>query len=497
MRRAIVGLVIIVVVVVGVRPAGVAQAPSNLTVQVSTEPPGLDLTATPASATAGVVLYNIQECLVKVDRHGKLVPWLAERWHTTDNKNYTFFLKRGVHFHNGRELKAADVKFVIERAMNPETKHPYPLLYSMIGDVIVKDDYTVTFALKNLNANFLINLARQGSVIYPPEAVDTLKTAPVGTGPYKMGEWVRGDRIVLVKNPDYHVKGLPKLDRVTFRFIADPNAAMAALKAGDIDASLFGLGPEHVSDLRRDARFNVIVGDTTNDVVMAMNNSLKPFSDVRVRRAITYAIDRPEVLKGAMFGMGRLLGSNVDPLNPYFVDLANAMPYDVGRAKRLLAEAGYPNGFETTLKVTPMYNYTVRAGEIITSQLAKAGVKVRLEQIEWTQWLARVWRESVYDMTIIGHAEAWDIGNYANPRYYFRYNSPKFQEVFKKSEETLDDKARRQLYVQMQNMLVEDAPVVFLFMHPRLAVAKKGVEGLWKDLPVPSADLSEVSWAAR
>jgi len=230
-------------------------------------------------------------------------------------------------------------------------------------------------------------------------------------------------------------------------------------------------------------------------VVMAMNNSLKPFSDVRVRRAITYAVDRPEVLKGAMFGMGRVLGSNVDPLNPYFVDLANAMPYDVERAKRLLAEAGYPNGFETTLKVTPMYNYTVRAGEIITSQLAKAGVKVRIEQIEWTQWLARVWREGVYDMTIIGHAEAWDIGNYANPRYYFRYNSPKFQEIFKKSEETLDDKTRRQLYVQMQKMLVEDAPVVFLFMHPRLVVAKKGVEGLWKDLPVPSADLSEVSWA--
>src|SRR5262249_31025361 len=220
MRRAIVGLVIAVVIGVGGRPVGVAQPPSSLTVQVSAEPPGLDLTATPASATAAVVFYNVQESLVKVDRHGKVVPWLAERWYTTDNKNYTFFLKRGVHFHNGRELKAADVKFVFERAMNPETKHPYPLLYSMIGDVIVKDDSTVTFSLKAVNANFLINLARQGSVIYPAEAVDTLKTAPVGTGPYKMGEWVRGDRITLVKNLEYHVKGLPKLDRVTFRFIA-------------------------------------------------------------------------------------------------------------------------------------------------------------------------------------------------------------------------------------------------------------------------------------
>src|SRR5207249_4363469 len=224
--------------------ASPAAAAENLVVQVATEPPGLDLTATPASATAAVVFYNVQEALVKADRHGKIVPWLAEPWHTADNKNYTFFLKRGVRFHNGRELKAADVKFAIDRAMNPETKHPYPGYYEAIGDIIVKDDYTITVTLKGTNANFLLNMARQGSVMYPREAVDTLKSEPIGTGPYKVAEWVRGDRIVLVKNPDYHVKGLPKLDRVTYRFIPDPNAALAALKSGDIDAAMFGIGLE-------------------------------------------------------------------------------------------------------------------------------------------------------------------------------------------------------------------------------------------------------------
>jgi len=471
-----------------------ARAQGTLVVQNSTEPPGLDLTATPASATAGVVLYNIQECLVKVDRHGKLVPWLAERWNTTDNRNYTFFLKRGVRFHNGRELRAADVKYVFDRAMNPETKHPYPGYYAAIGDIIVRDDYTITFALKSLNANFLLNLARQGSVIYPREAVDTLKSEPIGTGPFRFAEWVRGDRIVLARNPEYHAKGLPKLDKVVFRFIPDPNATLAALKAGDVDASLFGLGPEHAQELQKDPRFQVIVGDTTNDVILAMNNSRKPYADVRVRRAITHAINKADVLKGAMFGMGRILGSNVDPLNPYFVDLAGAMPYDPAKAKKLLAEAGYPNGFETVLKVSPQYDYTVRSGEIIVDQLQKVGVRVKLEQIEWGQWIARVWREADYDLTIIGHAEAWDIANYANPKYYFRYDNPRFQELFQKSEVTLEDKARRELYVQLQRMLVEDAPAVWLFMHPRLVVAKKGLQGLWKDLPIPSADLSEVAW---
>ena len=122
-HRTLIAVLAMIVLAAG----GVGAQPSTLTVQTAAEPPGLDLTATPASATAAVVFYTVQECLVKVDRHGKIVPWLAERWHTSDNKNYTFFLKRGVRFHNGRELKAADVKYVLDRAMNPETKQiPIP-----------------------------------------------------------------------------------------------------------------------------------------------------------------------------------------------------------------------------------------------------------------------------------------------------------------------------------------------------------------------------------
>jgi peptide/nickel transport system substrate-binding protein len=495
MARGLVAIVGVVLALTGFVADAAAQAPARLIVQSQTEPPGLDMTATPATATSGIVFYNVQEALVKVDRHGKLVPWLAERWHTADNRNYTFFLRRGVRFHNGRELKADDVKYVFQRALNPETKHPYAKDYEAIGDIIVKDDYTVTFALKTVNANFLQNIARSGAAIYPREAVDTLKSHPIGTGPFRFEEWVRGDRIVLVKNPDYYVKGLPKLERVTFRFITDPNAVLAALKAGDIDVSLFGLGPEHVQDLQKDPRFQVITGDTTNDVILSMNNSRKPYTDLRVRRAMTYGINKADVLKGAMFGMGKILGSNVDPLNPYYVDVSGMMPYDPAKAKKLLAEAGYPNGFETVLKVSPQYDYTVRSGQVVAENLKKIGVSVKLEQIEWGQWIARVFREADYDLTIIGHAEAWDIKNYANPKYYFRYDSPKFQALFAKSEITVDDKARREVYVEMQKLLVEEAPVVWLFMHPRLAVAKAGLQGLWKDLPASANDLSEVSWA--
>jgi len=475
-------------------PPAWAQS-TQLAVQITAEPPGLDLTATPASATATVVFYNVQEALVKVDAQGRLVPWLAERWHTTDNLNYTFFLKKGVRFHNGRPLTAEDVKFVLDRARNPETKHPHARQYEDITTIHVGDPHTVTIALKRVNAMFIYNLARQGSVIYPREAVEQQKSQPVGTGPFMLERWDRGDRIVLKRNPEYHVKGLPKLERVTFRFIPDANAALAALQAGDIDVMGFGLGPESVEVVRRATNLQLVLGETTSDVILALNNSRKPYSDVRVRRAITHAVDKPEVVKGAMFGLGRILGTNIDPLNPYFVDMAKAVPHDPTRAKQLLAEAGFPNGFEAVLKVPPQYPYTVRTGEVLLGQLAKAGIRVKLEQIEWGQWLDRVYKNADYDMTIIGHAEAWDAGNYANPKYYYRYDSPRFQELFRESEATIDDKKRRELYVQLQKLMVEEAPVVWLYAYPRLVAAKKGVQGIWKDLPTPSMDLSEVGWA--
>jgi peptide/nickel transport system substrate-binding protein len=474
-------------------PAGAATA--SLVVQMTSEPPGLDLTATPASATAAVVFYNIQEALVKVDQHGKLVPWLAERWYTADNLNYTFFLKPGVRFHGGRPFTAEDVKYVLDRARNPATRHPHLRHYEDIASIHVRDAHTVTITLKKLNAMFIHNLARQGSVMYPREAVEQQKSQPVGTGPFMLARWDRGDRIVLRRNPDYHVKGLPRLDEATFRFIPDPNAALAALQAGDIDVLGFGLGPEAVETVRRASGLQVILGQTTSDVILALNNGKKPYSDVRVRRAITHAVNKEEIVKGAMFGLGRVLGSNVDPLNPYFVDMSKAVPHNLDRAKQLLAEAGYPNGFDAVLKVASQYPYTVRTGEVLLGQLAKAGIRVKLEQIEWGQWLDRVYKNADYDMTIIGHAEAWDAHNYANPKYYFRYDSPRFQEVYRQAEGTLDEGTRRALYGELQKIMAEEAPVVWLYVYPYLVAAKKGVQGMWKDLPTPSMVLAEVSWA--
>jgi peptide/nickel transport system substrate-binding protein len=200
-----------------------------------------------------------------------------------------------------------------------------------------------------------------------------------------------------------------------------------------------------------------------------------------------------------MFGYGKVLGSNVDPTNPYYVDVSKRVGYDPVKAKKLLADAGYPNGFEAVFKVAPQYYYTVRSAEVVSSQLAKVGIRASIQQIEWGQWLSQVFclapcTNPDYDMSIIGHAEAFDIGNFANPKYYFRWDSPEFQKLFRASESAPDDKTRRELYVKMQDMLADEAPAVWLYMHPRLVVTKKGVTGIWKDLPLPVLDLSEVAW---
>ena len=291
-----------------------------------------------------------------------------------------------------------------------------------------------------MDATFLYTMARQGSVIYPREAVETLKSQPIGTGPFTVSDWVRGDRIVLAKNKDYWVKGLPKLDRVIYRFIPDPNSALAALKAGDVDVSAFGIGPESVDELKKDARFQVIVGDTTNDVTLSMNNSKKPYSDKRVRLAITHAINKDEVLKGAMFGYGKILGSNVDPTNPYFVDVSKRVRLRPGEGQEAPRRGRLPERLRGGLQggAAVLLHGALRRGHRRASSPRSASAP-SIQQIEWGQWLSQVFclapcQNPDYDMSIIGHAEAWDIGNFANPKYYFRWDSAEFQKLFQDSQ---------------------------------------------------------------
>jgi peptide/nickel transport system substrate-binding protein len=466
----------------------------SLMIAQGVEPPGLDPTTATSTAIPRVVYSNVLEGLLKMDRSGKIVLALAKDYKISkDGKEYTFILKKGVKFHDGKPFDAEDVKFTFERLMDVQkTGTVHPEYYKDIDLVQVIDSHTVKIKLKNVNSMFLFNLARGDSIIVNKQAVDRLKNAPVGTGPFKFVEWVRGDHVTLAKFEDYHRKGIPYLDKVTFKFIGDPSAQIASLKAGDIDVIAYDVSPENALLLEKDPRFRVFNGYTTTKVILSTNNSRKPFNDVRVRRAMAYAIDRSALIKGAMSGYGIPIGSHMDPGNPYYIDLTSVYTYNPQRAKQLLTDAGYPNGFEAVIKLPERYAYAKRTGEVITDMFSQVGIKLKIELIEWGQWIDRVFKNADYDLTVIGHAEPFDINIYANPNYYFRYNSPKFQEILKKAEMETNPKVRKELYIACQKIITEDAANGFLYVLPSLPTMKKEVMSWWENYPMTVTDVTEV-----
>lgn len=465
----------------------------TLTIALSAEPPGLDPTTSPAATIKRVVHYNLLESLLKVDRNGKLVLALAKSYKVSkDGKEYTFSLHKGIKFHDGSPCTAEDVKYSLERLLDPKTAAPYRKYYLGIESIQAIDPLTVKLKMKKFDSNFLFNMARGDAVIVPRQAADRLKSQPLGTGPFKLFEWKRGDSVILVKNPDYYIQGVPYLDKVVFKFIPDPSAQLAALRAGDVDVMAYDLSPENADLLRKDPRFKVLLGHTTTEVILAINNSRKPLNDPRVRQAITLAIDRLAVIKGAMSGYGSPIGSHMDPTNPYYVDLTGLHPYNPEKAKQLLAEAGYPNGFGAVLKLPEPYAYARRSGEVVADQLSRVGIKLIIEVIQWGQWIDRVFKNAEYDLTIIGHAEPFDIEIYGWPDYYFRYNNPKFQELMKKAEEEMNEQARKKLYAAAQRMIADDFVNAYLFVYPALPAMKKEVVNWWKDYPTIAIDASEV-----
>jgi peptide/nickel transport system substrate-binding protein len=473
-----------------------AQKPiygGTLTIAQAVEPPGLDPASNPSTAIPRVVYSNVLEGLVKIDRTGKVIPALAREFKISqDGKEYTFFLEKGVKFHDGKSFDADDVTFTFERLMDPKTTIIHPEYYKEIDTLQVVDPYTVKIKLKTVSSMFLFNLARGDSVIVNRNAVEKLKTEPVGTGPFKFVEWTRGDHITLAKFEDYHRKGMPYLDKVIFKFIGDPSAQIASLKAGDINVIAYDVSPENAFLLEKDPKFKVLNGYTTTEVILSINNSRKPFDDVRVRRAMAYAIDRNALIQGAMSGYGVPIGSHMDPGNPYYVDLTKTYPYDLQKARQLLAEAGYPDGFEAVIKLPERYAYAKRSGEIIADMLSQVGIRLRIELTEWGQWIDRVFKNADFDLTVIGHAEPFDINIYANPNYYFRYNSPKFQDTLKKAEMEADPRVRGELYIACQKIIADDAVNGFLYVMPSLPTMKKEVMGWWKDYPMTAVDVTEV-----
>jgi len=474
--------------------AGAALAQSDITVAMQLEPPHLDPTSAAAGAIDSVVYANVFEGLTRFMGDGSIVPGLAKSWDISeDGLTYTFHLHEGVMFHDGTAMDAEDVKFSLDRARAEDSANAQKALFAGISDVTVVDPLTVKVTLSEPNGSFLFNMAWGDAVIVAPESIETIKQTPVGTGAFKFSEWVQGDKIVLEKNPDYW--GTPaKLDEATFKFISDPTAAFAAVMAEDVDAFMGFPAPENLPQFEADPRFQVLVGSTEGETILAMNNKQPPFDNVKVREAVAHAIDPQAIIDGAMFGYGTPIGTHFAPHNPDYVDLTGQSAFDPELSKKLLAEAGLPDGFETTLHLPPP-SYARRGGEIIAAQLAQVGIKAEIVNVEWAQWLETVFRGKNFGLSIVSHTEPMDIGIYARPEYYFQYDNPEFQKLMTTLNATTDPAKRTEMLQQAQKIIADDYVNGYLFQLAALSVAKAGVQGLWSNAPTQATDLTAVSWA--
>ena len=474
--------------------ATAAGKKDSVVIGMTLEPPGLDATTGAAAAISEITDYNIYEGLTKVNGDGSVTPLLAASWTISpDVKTYTFRLLAGVNFHDGEPFSSADVKFSFERAGAVDSTNKLKSFFQGVEKVEAPDPQTAVVTFKEPAPDALFQLGLSPAVIVDPKSEPTNSTKPVGTGPFKFDDWVKGSSVTMSKWDGYRDAGKIKLAKVTFRIINDPAAQVAALLAGDVDAiPRFG-SVQSVDEFKNDPRFQVTVGGTEGKTIMSINNKRKPLDDVRVRRALAYAIDRKAIIDGAMDGYGTPIGSHYVPIDPGYIDLTGTYPYDPEKAKALLKEAGVATPLKLTLTLPPPA-YARNGGEIIAAELAKVGVDVKIENVEWAQWLSGVYKDKNFDLTIISHVEPMDLMIYADPNYYFQYDSQAFRDIMQKANTTLDPEMRKKFLGEAQMQLATDAVNVFLFQLAQITVANAKLKGLWKDSPVFANDMSAVYW---
>ncbi len=468
-------------------------ARTDLVLGMPLEPPHLDPTAGAAAAIDEVLYANVFEGLTRIGSRGEVLPALAESWTVSDDgKVYTFKLRSGAKFHDGTAFDAEDVKFSLDRARAADSTNAQKGLFAAIAAVDVVDPATVKVTLAHPQGSFLYNMGWGDAVIVAPESAATNKDKPVGTGPFRFDNWAKGSSITLVKAQGYWGEPIA-LDRAEFRIIPDAAAAIPALLSGDVQAlPNFQLG-DALPQIQSDPRFKVVIGSTEGETILAINNKKPPFDQLKVRQAIAHAIDRKAIIDGASGGYGVPIGSHFSPANAAYIDLTGTYPYDPAKARELLKQAGFENGFKTTLKLPPV-GYARDGGQIIASELRDIGIEAEIIPVEWADWLKQVFTDKDYDLSIVSHTEPNDIDIYARKDYYFNYDNPAFDKVIKELDLTSDEDKRNDLYRQAQKILADDAVNGFLFELPKIGIWDAKVEGLWENSPIQANDLTRVKW---
>jgi peptide/nickel transport system substrate-binding protein len=423
----------------------------------------------------GWVLGQVCEGLLNYDQGLNPVPWLAKSWTISDDgKTYTFKLQQGVKFHNGRVMEAKDVKFSLERILEPNTGSRRRKNLEIIDSVEALDKYTVVIHLKNPFSPFLSYLVGVYAAIIPAESVDTdgKVTHPMGTGPFTFVEWIKNDRLVVNKFKDYWVKSLPYLDGIVFKPLPDDAVRLTALRTAHVDITHSlpeKLLPKLMKD--KDKRFVLSVNPGVPWRMLIMNTRKSPLDNITLRQAIEAAIDREEIMMATTWGFGGVANQIWGKDSFWRMPGKVRKGADPKKAKSLLKKAGYPNGIDLTLEVKPAF---LPFAEVVQDQLKRVGIRCKLAPVDWAALKPRM-KKYEYNLAVSG------AGWYSDPdarygRFYSKdgpanyfaggYTNPRIEELLIQGRIESDRNKRKKIYTEIFQIANDEHPIVMLCMLP-------------------------------
>ena len=465
--------------------------------------PGLD----PARTRTGdgyMLTAMIFSNLTRISHELKPEPQLAHKWETNgDSSEWTFHLRKNAKFTNGRPVVASDVKFSIDRILDPKTASKGRKALGPIKEIVVKGDHTVLFKLKGPYADLALQLGNTFSRIIAKENLADIANKPIGSGPFILKEYVPGNKAILVRNPNYFEKGLPYLDEVHQIYIKEYAAQVSALKTGEIDIMYFA-PVEIVDQLKKDPNIEVKMVSAPSFQPLIMWVTEKPFNDVRVRQALRFAVDRKAMLEAATGGLG-VLGNDtpVSPSNPYYNKALPQRKQDPAKAKKLLAEAGYPNGIDITLYTSTQRPGLEPAAVVAQQVVASSGFRVKIESVE----IARLYKDIIPKAKkfAVSHNNWFGrptIDESLTPFYFTKsnwnytgYSNPEVDKLLDQAKSHTDFASRKKLYDKVQEILYNEGPDVVPYFKNYVSANRKRVKN-YKLIPVQYVDLRE-TWLKR
>lgn len=442
--------------------ANATYAQGTLRVAVPSNANTLD----PAKTKIGeeyIINFLVFSGLTEVDASGKVKPDLAESWTASeDQKTWTFNLRPGVKFHHGREVVAEDVKVTIERVMDKATGSVARVNFDIVESIEVVDKHTIKFTLKQPYSGFAEIFGDRQVRIVPRDKLDSLASQPIGSGPFKLTSFRPGDRFELVKNPDYYVPGIPKLDAITIRIIPERAAQFVALETGEIDL-IWDVPPEVLDQYKNSKTIKVDSVPTSTWDGLIMNAARKPFDDMRVRKAVHMAIDKKALVDIALFGYGTATLTMISPIHPYFNKSVAIGAPDIEGAKKLLAEAGYANGFDVTLYVPNGRPTRERVGLGTAEMLKAIAVKVDLQRVPWDKFVKDIEGKEAFYVdgfysrpTIDTSIYPWYHSNGSWNTTLWNYKNPKMDTILDAARAAKTDDERTKQYQEFQALAVSE-----------------------------------------